>query len=78
MNQNLSLAAMNCKEDKKIMSHFTLLITEWLLLTYPDKEIDHKEYVECKINLLCFIVSPRNTCLYSITENSFSKCKIVK
>ena len=47
MNQNLSLAAMNCKEDKKIMSHFTLLlITEWLLLTYPDKEIDHKEYVE--------------------------------
>ena len=46
MNQNLSLAAMNCKEDKKIMSHFTLLITEWLLWTYPDKEIDHKEYVE--------------------------------
>lgn len=37
--------------------------------TYPDKEVDHEENIESKINLLGSVHCPRYTCFNSVTEN---------
>ena len=37
-------------------------------VTDPDEEVDHEEYVECKINLLCCVLSPGDTGLHCITK----------
>ena len=60
MNQNLSDAAMNLGEKGKlsISGNFLDQIT-----LYPDEEINHKEDIEAKVYLLCFIRRPRNTSL---------------
>ena len=37
--------------------------------TYPDKEVDHEENIESKINLLGSVHCPRYTRFNSVTEN---------
>ena len=37
--------------------------------TYPDKEVDHEENIESKINLLGGVHCPRYTCFNGVTEN---------
>ena len=37
-------------------------------VTDPDEEVDHEEYVECQINLLCCVLSPGDTGLHCITK----------
>ena len=34
----------------------------------PDEEVDHEEDVESQIYLLCCVLYPRHTLLYTITE----------
>ena len=36
--------------------------------TYPDKEVDHEENIESKINLLGGVHCPRYTCFNGVTE----------
>ena len=40
----------------------------YLYKTDPDEEVDHEEYVECKINLLCCVLSPGDAGLHCITK----------
>ena len=37
--------------------------------TYPDKEVDHEENIESKINLLGGVHCPRYTSFNGVTEN---------
>ena len=62
INQNLSEAAINWKEDNK---------KTWISLikTHPDEKVDHEKNVEGEIDLLGGVLWPLCACLHSKAES---------
>ena len=72
MNQNLSDAAMNWGRKEQIVNIGQF---SWSNNAYPDEKINHKEDIEAKVDLLCFILRPGNTSLNRVAVKKIRNIK---